>query len=87
MEISVEITLYPLRDDYLTPIRAFIARLHEHDALTVQTNAMSTQVFGDYATVLELVGAAMAATHAEYPKAAFVLKVLHGDVRQPQVHR
>ncbi|MED5525602.1 hypothetical protein [Gallaecimonas pentaromativorans] len=80
MNLSVEISMYPLADDYIPPIQGFIDTLNRHPQLTVLTNTMSTQVFGPYDTVLKVVGEAMKAFHAE-GKASFVCKFLGGDLR------
>ncbi|MFK7957992.1 MAG: YkoF family thiamine/hydroxymethylpyrimidine-binding protein [Lysobacterales bacterium] len=79
-QVSIEISLYPLRDDFIPPIAQFIERLNGYQELTVQTNCMSTQVFGEYARTLEIVSAEMRKTHAEYPKATFAMKVLNGNL-------
>lgn len=76
MHIGVEISLYPLNADYIPPIRDFIARLNGDARLRVVTNAMSTQVFGDYDVVLPLLQAEMKRTLATNAKAVFVMKVL-----------
>lgn len=80
MKVSVEISLYPLDQNYIPPIKEFIDRLKAHTDLKVVENTMSTQVYGDYAKVLEVVSAEMQNTHTNTPKAAFVLKVLNGDL-------
>ncbi|MBO6531486.1 MAG: hypothetical protein JJ967_00035, partial [Muricauda sp.] len=46
MNISVELTLSPLQDDFETPIIQFIKKLRA-SGLTVLENPLSTQVFGD----------------------------------------
>ncbi len=79
-QVSVEITLYPLTDRFVPPIADFIDRLNQYPELTVQTNCMSTQVFGDYARTLEILAAEMRKTHSAVPKASFVIKVLNGNV-------
>ena len=53
MDIGVEISLYPLRNDYIPPIRGFIERLNADGRFKVLTNDMSTQVFGRYEEVME----------------------------------
>lgn len=80
MKVSVEISLYPLDQNYIPPIQDFIDRLSAYDELKVIGNTMSTQVYGDYARVLEIVNSEMQRTHQTTPKAAFVMKVLHGDL-------
>ena len=51
MNISVELTLTPLQDDYEAPIIAFIKKLRA-SGLKVLENPLSTQVYGDYDTVM-----------------------------------
>ncbi len=46
MRAAVEISMYPLTGDYRPPIQAFIDRLNTHPELTVQTNALATQIWG-----------------------------------------
>lgn len=53
MDISVELTLTPLQDDFEPPILEFIRRLRE-SGLTVLENPLSTQVYGEYRTVMNL---------------------------------
>jgi len=59
MKISVDISLYPLTEDFLTVVDDFIQRLRKEPDLTVRVNDLSTQVYGDYQTVLTKVNAAM----------------------------
>jgi len=82
MQVSVDISLYPLRDQFIPPISDFIDRLGSYDELEVVRNAMSTQVYGPYQRVLEIVNAEMQRTHQQTPKASFILKILNGDVRR-----
>ena len=53
MEISVELTLTPLQDNYETPIVDFIKKLRD-SGLTVMENPLSTQVYGDYHRVMNI---------------------------------
>lgn len=80
MNVSVEISLYPLDQNYIPPIQDFIDRLNSYPELKVIGNTMSTQVYGEYARVLEILNAEMQKTHTNTPKAAFVMKVLNGDL-------
>ena len=75
-ETGIEISLYPLAEEFIPPIQAFIDRLNTHAGLKVVTNSMSTQVFGDYDRVMEVLTREMRATFAEGRKAVFVMKVL-----------
>lgn len=51
MNISVELTLTPLKDDYEPAIIAFIKSLRASGLKMIET-PLSTQVFGDYDAVM-----------------------------------
>lgn len=80
MYISVELSYYPLADEYLTPISTLIDKLKASE-LEVHPNRMSTQIFGDHETVMRVLGELMAWSFEEYGKAVFVAKFLAGDRR------
>ncbi len=77
MRGTIEISMYPLDESYVGPIRQFIERLHEHDGVEVETCATSTRVSGDYDHVMTVVNAEMRRVHAAAEATVvFVLKVL-----------
>jgi uncharacterized protein YqgV (UPF0045/DUF77 family) len=53
LNISVELTLTPLQDDYETPVINFIRKLRA-SGLTILENPLSTQVYGDYESVMQV---------------------------------
>jgi uncharacterized protein YqgV (UPF0045/DUF77 family) len=78
MRIAVEMSLYPLTDEFIPPILDFIARLKAHPRLAIVTNAMSTQVSGDLGDVFDALRAEIAGTFASPRRSVFVMKVLGG---------
>ena len=80
MRVAVDISLYPLDADFIPPIKDVIERLRAHDDLDVVTNSMSTQLRGDFATVMRVLEAEMGKTFDDLPKAVFVLKVLNNPL-------
>jgi hypothetical protein len=76
MEIGVEISLYPLHQQYIAPIQDFIDRLNADQRLRVVTNSMSTQVFGEYEAVMQTLVRELRVTFEGNDKAVFVMKVL-----------
>lgn len=58
MEISVELTLSPLQDDFEPSIIEFIKKLRSSD-LKIIENPLSTQVYGDYDKVMQLLNKEM----------------------------
>ncbi|MBU2037648.1 MAG: hypothetical protein COB09_04690 [Thalassobium sp.] len=76
MEISVEISKYPLADDYIPAIKSFIDRLNQVEGLTIVTNTMSTQVFGDYDLVMDTLKEEMRLSWEQFGKSIFVCKFI-----------
>lgn len=80
MKVAVDISYYPLVEDYEHPIKAFIRGLHKHDGLQIATNPLTTQVSGNYDTVMQAIQTEMKKSLVEGPVASFVLKVLNVDI-------
>jgi len=77
MKIAVDISLYPLDAEFLPPIKDVIDRLNAHDNLEVWTNAMSTQVVGDFDDVMDALKQEIGATFDQIPKGVFVIKMFN----------
>jgi uncharacterized protein YqgV (UPF0045/DUF77 family) len=86
MRAAVDISMYPLTGDYLTPIQAFIDRLNTHSELQVLTNTLSTQIWGELDRVLAILADEMRRSAEGGPQLIFVMKVLPG-VPGPTVAR
>jgi uncharacterized protein YqgV (UPF0045/DUF77 family) len=84
MRITVELSLYPLTENYVAPIREFIARLKTYERLEIATNAISTQIIGEHVYVFEVLSKETALTFASGQN-VFVMKVL-GFERDIQHH-
>lgn len=79
MEISIDISYYPLTEKYLEPIKVFIANLNSYEEIKVQTNGMSTQIFGEYNTVMGIITDEI--EHAmELPHSIFILKMANATL-------
>ena len=81
--ITVELSLYPLAEDYAPAIRDFIARLKKHQQIEVMTTATSTQVVGEHSEVFNILSEETKKTF-ESGKHAFVIKILsfERDIKQ-----
>ena len=77
MRVAVDLSLYPITDDFIPPIDDVIERLNEHAELEVETNRMSTQVRGEYEVVMDALMREIGRTFENVPKAVFVMKILH----------
>jgi len=80
MKIAVDISLYPLDQDFIPPIKAFIERVNGHAAISVETNSMSTQIRGEYNEVMSLLQNEIRTTFAQLPKAVFAIKILNNPL-------
>lgn len=81
MRISVEISYYPLNQEFIPPIKDFIGRVKKYPELVVKTNTMSTQVFGEYAAVMNALTVEIGKSF-ELPSSVFVMKIINADLEK-----
>jgi uncharacterized protein YqgV (UPF0045/DUF77 family) len=79
MRISVDISLYPLTEQYVEPIMAFINKLETNPKLNVSRNNLSTQIFGEYRDVMEAMDSEIETVFEQLPHSVFVLKMIGTD--------
>jgi uncharacterized protein YqgV (UPF0045/DUF77 family) len=77
MKIAVDISLYPLDADFIPPIKDVIDRLNAYTELEVWTNAMSTQVVGEFDAVMDALKKEIGVTFDQIPKGVFVMKMFN----------
>ncbi|MBU2676924.1 MAG: thiamine-binding protein [Gammaproteobacteria bacterium] len=80
MKVAVDISLYPLDADFIPPIKDVIARLKDHERLEIWTNAMSTQVVGEFDDVMDALRQEIGVTFEQLPKAVFAIKILNNPI-------
>ena len=81
MKISVEISYYPLNQEFIPPIKDFIDRVKKYPELVVKTNTMSTQVFGEYAAVMNALTVEIGKSF-ELPSSVFVMKIINAGLEK-----
>jgi len=79
MNISIDISYYPLKEEFIPPIKSFIERLHRYEGLVVKTNGMSTQVFGEYFEVMKAITNEIHKSF-ELPHSVFILKIINANL-------
>jgi len=77
MRVAVDISLYPLNENFIPPIDDVIARLNTYASIDVETNTMSTQLRGDYDEVMHALQKEIGTTFENEPKAVFAIKILN----------
>ncbi|MBL6962341.1 MAG: hypothetical protein ISR55_00805 [Bacteroidetes bacterium] len=81
MRTSVDISYYPLKDEFLNPIRNFIDRMNNYKNLIVETNGMSTQIFGEYEEVMNALSSEIKKSF-ELPHSVFIIKIVNADLQK-----
>ncbi len=73
--------MYPLGRDYIPEIKDFIDRIRQHPEIEVVVNGMSTQLFGDFRTLMQVVSDEMEASYQHPGKSVFVMKVVNSHLK------
>jgi hypothetical protein len=81
MQSSIDISLYPLSDDYMPAVADFITRISAYPGVTVLRNDLSTQLIGDFDTLMDLLKIEIRASWETFGKGVFVIKFLAGDLQ------
>jgi len=81
MNLSVEISMYPLNQEYGTPILQFIERLKSYKELEIRSNTMSTQIFGEYGMVMDVIKKEMKSTFLTEDAVVMVMKFVNKDLK------
>jgi len=78
MILSAEITMYPLKDEYLPAIESVIEKLNTYEDIEIQTSPTSTILMGDYDVVMNAIKETIRFSAEECGKSVFVTKFLPG---------
>ena len=78
MKLTAEISMYPLREDFIPPIDAVIAKLNSFTEMQVNTFATATTLIGDYDYVMAAIKETLAWSYDEFGTAVFVTKLIPG---------
>lgn len=85
MEISIELTLTPLHDNYEPAIISFIQKLRA-SGLKVLENPLSTQVYGDYNEIMELLTIEIKNAFELIDNGVIFIKIVKSDRRDYEPH-
>ena len=80
MDVSVEVSMYLLKDEYIPAIQSFIDRVNTYPELHVLTNTMSTQLFGEFDFLMDVMRDEMRRSYETFGRAIFVCKFIQGDL-------
>lgn len=85
MNISVELTLSPLQDTYEEHIINFIKKVRA-SGLTVLENPLSTQIYGDYDKVMNLLQVEIKEAFELMDKGLLYMKIVKSDRSEYEPH-
>lgn len=80
MKLSVEISMYPLDENYEEHILNFIKKIKSYPDISSKTNSMSTQIFGEYNTVMTILQKEMKTVFEDKVKTVMVMKFINADL-------
>jgi uncharacterized protein YqgV (UPF0045/DUF77 family) len=80
MQATIEISMYALHDSYKQSVLDFIANIKQNIEIEVVTNGLSTQIFGDYDQLMNLLSHEMKYFLELHPT-VFLLKIGKGILK------
>ena len=78
MNVSVEITLMPLNDNYKEVIKSFIISIR-NNGLKILENPLSTQIYGDYDKIMNLLNNRIKEIFSKNNGIMINIKIVNGD--------
>ena len=78
MNISVELTLTPLQNEFESPIIDFIKKLRT-SGLTIKENPLSTQVYGNYDEAMRILTVEIKESFELIDKGLLFMKIVKSD--------
>lgn len=78
MEVSIELTMSPLHDDYEKHIIDFIKVLRS-SPFTVLENPLSTQIFGEYAALMQFLTKAIEESLSRQDRVLIYMKLVKSN--------
>jgi uncharacterized protein YqgV (UPF0045/DUF77 family) len=84
MIATVEISMYALSNDYKERVIAFIQRVKQNKNVRVEVNGLSTQLFGDYDLLMQLLKKEMQ-YDLEMGSTVFLLKIGPGELTKEKL--
>ena len=78
MEVTIDISMYPNKEDFIPPINGFIEKINCYKDLKITTYPTSTVVQGEYNYAMRAVQETIAKCYEEFNMAVYVAKIIPG---------
>ena len=78
MIVTIDISMYPNKEDFIPAIKGFIERINNYKDLKIVTYPTSTVVQGEYMYAMNAIQETIAFCYKEYDMAVYVAKIIPG---------
>lgn len=78
IDTTAEISMYPLRGDYIPAIDAMIEKLNSYPNVRVETFATATTLTGTLSDIMDAIEDAIGWSYDNYGNAVFAVKIIPG---------
>ena len=78
MQVTIDISMYPNREEFIPPIDGFIEKINRFEYLKISTFPTSTVVQGEYEHAMKAVQDTISACYLEFNMAVYVAKIIPG---------
>lgn len=82
MKASVEISMYPLGREFIPDIKDFIECVKKNEQIIVEVNGMSSQIFGEYRTIMQILTDEIEKSFEKHGKSVFVMKIINAFLQE-----
>ena len=78
MQVTIDISMYPNREEFIPPIDGFIEKINRFEYLKISTFPASTVVQGEYEHAMKALQDTISACYHKYNMAVYVAKIIPG---------
>ncbi|NCU88491.1 MAG: hypothetical protein EBX14_02175 [Proteobacteria bacterium] len=76
MQVTIDVSMYPTKEDFIPPIKGFIKTINTYSNLKITTFPTSTVVQGEYQHAMNSVKETILVCQKEFNNAVYVMKVI-----------
>lgn len=82
MQVSIDVSLYPLNEKFIPLINEFINDLKKYNNIEIRTNSISTQLYGEFDDLMNILKIEIEKTFKKEINSVLNLKIVNGDSRK-----
>ena len=82
MQVSIDVSLYPLNEKFIPLINEFINDLKKYNNIEIRTNSISTLLFGEFDDLMSILKIEIEKTFKKEINSVLNMKIVNGDSRK-----